>query len=178
MAATTYPNYSPGLEGIVAGITRICEIDKEHSRLIYRGIDSHDLAEMGSFEETAYLLFYGELPNAQKLSEFKATLAANRDVPQQVYDVLRLLPTSTHPMDYARAGFATLASFDPDYATPPTDHEANQFCRCCAAGGTIAPWSVFEPKSGRGWPRQSALRGFSQPLPARYLAIRERTRES
>jgi citrate synthase len=64
MAATTYPNYSPGLEGVIAGITRICEIDKEHSRLIYRGYDAHDLATDGSFEETAYLLFYGELPNA------------------------------------------------------------------------------------------------------------------
>lgn len=139
MSVTTYPNYSPGLEGVIAGITRICEIDKEHSRLIYRGYDAHDIAEQGWFEETAYLMFYGDLPTAAQLADFKKTLASERDVPNQVYEVLKLLPKNTHPMDYARAGFATLASFDPDYATPPTNHEANvrKAVRITAKAGTI-----------------------------------------
>lgn len=139
MAATAYPNYSPGLEGIVAGITKICEIDKEHSRLIYRGIDAHDIAEWGSFEETAHLLIHGALPNAQELAAFRKTLGEERQIPGQVYDVLRLLPTNTHPMDYARAGFAALASFDPDYATSPLDHAANvrKAVRITAKAGTI-----------------------------------------
>jgi 2-methylcitrate synthase/citrate synthase II len=139
MAATTYPNYSPGLEGVIAGITRICEIDKEHSRLIYRGYDAHDIAEMGSFEETAYLLFYGELPNAAKLAEFKATLAKEREVPGAIYDVLRLIPKNAHPMDTVKAAYAALAPLDPDYEASPLDHDANvrKAVRITAKAATI-----------------------------------------
>ena len=61
MSATVtekYPNYSPGLEGVIAGISTISEIDAEHSRLEYRGYNVHDLSERGSFDESAYLLLY------------------------------------------------------------------------------------------------------------------------
>ena len=63
MATTAYPNYSPGLEGVIGGISTISQIDSDRSSLVYRGIDVHDLAEKGSFEETAYLLLFGKLPN-------------------------------------------------------------------------------------------------------------------
>ncbi len=139
MAATTYPNYSPGLEGIVAGITRVSEIDAEHSRLTYRGYDAHDLATQGTFEETAYLLFYGELPNHSQLEEFKKTLIRERNVPSGVYEVLRQMPKNTHPMDLCRVAFAALAPHDPDYTASPTDHEANvrKAVRITAKAGTI-----------------------------------------
>src|SRR5690348_5004019 len=68
-----YPNYSPGLEGVIAGISTISEIDSDRSSLQYRGYDVHDLAEHGSFEETAYLLIYGKLPNQAELDEFRKT---------------------------------------------------------------------------------------------------------
>src|SRR5271166_3051487 len=97
--ATQYPNYSPGLEGIPAGISTISEIDSDRSSLVYRGIDVHDLAEKGSFEETAYLLLYKKLPNRAELTEFNKTLGAERDVPTAVYDMLASLPKTTHPMD-------------------------------------------------------------------------------
>ncbi len=139
MAATTYPNYSPGLEGVIAGITRICEIDKEQSRLIYRGYDAHDLATEGSFEETAYLLLYGDLPNAAQLADFRGTLARESEVPADVYEVLRRIPKGAHPMDACKAAFAALAPHDPDYAASPTDHDANvrKAVRIAAKAGTI-----------------------------------------
>ena len=104
MSATLqYPNYSPGLEGVIGGITKISEIDSQHSSLIYRGINVHELAEDGSFEETAYLLLYGKLPDRKELDEFNKTLGAERDVPNEVYETLRLVPKNAHPMDQIRA---------------------------------------------------------------------------
>lgn len=126
MSATTYPNYSPGLEGVVGGITTISEIVSETSTLIYRGYDVDELASGGSFEETAYLLLYGKLPNRAELDSFKSTLAAERQVPEAVYTALKALPKTVHPMDIAKVGFAVAAPFDPDYAAPATDQEANR----------------------------------------------------
>lgn len=138
-ATATYPNYSPGLEGVIGGITTISEIISETSTLVYRGYDVHDLASKGSFEETAYLLLFGKLPNRAELDAFKATIAAERSVPEQVYQAIRQLPKTTHPMDIAKVGFAVAAPFDPDYAAPATDQEANRrkAVRILAKAGTI-----------------------------------------
>jgi 2-methylcitrate synthase/citrate synthase II len=135
----THPDYRPGLEGVIGGITRISQIDSDRSSLVYRGIDVHDLAEKGSFEETAYLLLYGDLPNESQLREFKQTLADERDVPDEVYEALRLVPKNAHPMDQLRAGYAVLAGFDPDYSVGPLDREANvrKAVRIVAKAGTM-----------------------------------------
>jgi citrate synthase len=139
MSATTYPNYSPGLEGVIGGITNLSEIVSETSTLIYRGYDVHDLASKGTFEETAHLLLKGRLPNRQELDAFRKTIAAERQVPEQVYTALKQLPKNTHPMDMTKVGFAVAAPYDPDYAAPATDHEANlrKAIRILAKAGTI-----------------------------------------
>ncbi len=138
-AAPTYPNYSPGLEGVIAGVTSISEIDSDRSSLVYRGIDVHDLAEQGSFEETAFLLIYGKLPNRAELENFREVLGKEREVPPQIYDALKLQPKTAHPMDSIRLAYALLASFDPDYTSNPTDHEANvrKSVRILAKAGTM-----------------------------------------
>jgi len=137
--ATQYPNYSPGLEGVPAGISRISEIDSDRSSLQYRGYDVHDLAEHGSYEETAFLLIHGKLPNVAELEAFRGRLAAEREVPAAVYTALKALPEGTHPMDSIRTAFSILAPFDPDYAAPSTDHDANirKAERIIAKAGTM-----------------------------------------
>ncbi len=124
-SATQYPNYSPGLEGIPAGISSISEIDSDRSSLQYRGYDVHDLAEFGSYEQTAYLLIHKKLPNADELKAFNERLGAERDVPEAVYTALKALPKATHPMDSIRTAYSVLAPFDPDYTAPSTDIAAN-----------------------------------------------------
>src|SRR5688572_1971682 len=125
MSTTTRPDYSPGLEGIVAGISKISDIDVEKSRLIYRGYDVHELAKQGSFEETAYLLLLGKLPTEGELDAFKAELAAERSVPDFVYEAMSHVPKNAHPMDLLKIGVAVLAANDPDYDAAATDHDAN-----------------------------------------------------
>jgi len=137
--ATQYPNYSPGLEGVPAGISAISEIDSDRSSLQYRGYDVHDLAERGSFEETAYLLIHKKLPNASELAAFNERLGAERQVPEAVYAALSAMPKNAHPMDAIRTAYSVLAAFDPDYTVPSTDNEANlrKAERIIAKAGTM-----------------------------------------
>ena len=137
--ANKYPNYSPGLEGVIAGISTISEIDSDRSSLQYRGYDVHDLAEKGSYEECAYLLIKGKLPTSAELKEFNELLVAEREIPAYVYDMIKALPKNTHPMDLVRTAYSALAPSDPDYKSEPTDHEANvrKAIRIIAKASTI-----------------------------------------
>src|SRR5579872_6990694 len=116
-------NYSPGLEGVVAGISGLSHIDTEHNMLTYRGYNVQDLCDQATFEEVAYLLLYGELPTRAQLVEFADWLKSEREVPSAVYDTLRLLPGDSEPMDWLKVAVATLALHDPQ----PHDngHDAN-----------------------------------------------------
>lgn len=108
------PAYSPGLEGVIAGITSISEVDADANRLTYRGYDVADLVNECSFDEVAHLLLLGKLPTCGELTEFRQKVGEARHVPGVVYDLLSHLPPSTHPMDTLRAAVSTLAAFDED----------------------------------------------------------------
>src|SRR5688572_14833204 len=113
MPAETKPNYSPGLEGVIAGETSICWVDP-NAGLLYRGYDVHELASHASFEEVIWLLLRGELPTMAQLAAISKQLAAERPLPPKVLEMLQLLPPQTHPMDALRTGVSMLAAFDPD----------------------------------------------------------------
>ncbi len=150
MSETTYPDYSPGLQGVIGGITSISKITVEKSRLEYRGYNVHDLASKGTFEETAYLLIYGKLPNKAELDQFNATLDAEREIPSQVIDALRACAKGTHPMDMLKVAYSVLSGFDPDYGKDATDHDSNvrQAVRILAKAPTIvtAAYQVAQGK--------------------------------
>jgi citrate synthase len=103
-----------GLEDVVAAHSRICDLDGKLGKLTYFGVDIHDLARHSSFEETAYLLWHGVLPTKAQLEELKEQLIALRALPDRVIELMRLLPTSTTPMDALRTTVSSLSSFDPD----------------------------------------------------------------
>src|SRR4051794_41094636 len=84
-----------GLEGVVAARSEICFIDGEAGRLVYRGYDIEDLVENVTFEETAYLLWEGELPNRQELTQLRQQLAASMALPAHAMTVLKSLPAQT-----------------------------------------------------------------------------------
>ena len=122
MSTEAKPEYSPGLAGVIAGETAICWVDP-NAGLMYRGYDIHEMADKATFEEVAYLLLNGELPNAKQLKEFREQIAAQRDLPKQVVEMLHLLPKSTHPMDMLRTGVSMLSAFDKDLSD--NSHDAN-----------------------------------------------------
>src|SRR5687767_4561015 len=102
-----------GLEDIIAGTSNICFLDGKRGLLAYYGYDIHDLVK-GNFEETAYLLFYGALPNAAQLKEFSAKLVAARALPTVLRDRLAAQPMNIHPMAVVRTLVSALSFYDND----------------------------------------------------------------
>jgi len=103
-----------GLRGQSAGETALCTVGKSGSGLTYCGYDVSDLADNSTFEEVAYLLFNGELPNQQQLTDYKKELAPLRDLPQALKEVLQRIPASVHPMDVMRTGCSFLGNIEPE----------------------------------------------------------------
>jgi 2-methylcitrate synthase len=103
-----------GLRGQIAGQTALCTVGKTGAGLTYRGYDVRELAAECDFEEVAYLLFYGELPNTQQLADYKNRLKTLRDLPQALKEVLERIPASAHPMDVMRTGCSMLGNLEPE----------------------------------------------------------------
>src|SRR6202048_2951999 len=95
--------YVPGLEGIVAAQTAISMVDGANGRLVYRGYVIADLAEDMSFEEVAYLMWYGRLPTHAELDALTLELAGSRALTQAATITLDALPRDTDPMDVLRS---------------------------------------------------------------------------
>ncbi len=107
-----------GLAGVTAGKTAICTVGKQGVGLTYRGYLIQDLAAKAEFEEVAYLMLYGELPDKQQLADYKTRLQGMRGLPDAVKTSLELLPAETQPMDVLRTGASVLGCIeretDPD----------------------------------------------------------------
>ena len=103
--------YRPGLEGIIAGETAVSTIE---GGLRYRGYGVEDLSDHASFDETAYLILHGNLPNATQLAEFKNRLAESAKLDPAIIETLKSIPDSAPMMDVMRTGASMLAHWDPD----------------------------------------------------------------
>jgi len=108
------PKKSVALSGVTAGQTALCTVGHSGNDLHYRGYDILDLAEGCEFEEVAYLLVHGELPQRAALAAYKARLRALRGLPQAVRQALECLPASAHPMDVMRTGVSVLGCTLPE----------------------------------------------------------------
>ena len=114
--------YAPGLEGVIAGESAISTVGKKGRGLSYRGYSIGDLAGHASFEEVAFLLIHGRLPNGAELGRYCRRLAALRALPVPLKAVLEQLPAKAHPMDVLRTGCSALGALEPESET----HGAHQ----------------------------------------------------
>ena len=101
-----------GLRGQVAGETALCTVGKSGAGLTYRGYDIADLAEKAQFEEIAYLLLRGKLPNRQELEAYTKKLQSLRGLPAALKTVLEQIPKDAHPMDVMRTGCSMLGNLE------------------------------------------------------------------
>ena len=101
-----------GLRGQVAGKTALSTVGVSGSGLTYRGYDVKDLANNCQFEEVAYLILKGKLPNQTELDEYKAKLKGMRSLPQALLEVLERIPADAHPMDVMRTGCSMLGNLE------------------------------------------------------------------
>lgn len=103
-----------GLRNIEVADTKICSIDGENGKLIYRGYDIFDLVNHSTFEETSYLLLFGDLPDKDRLNEFTKDLTEARELPRSIISNMRNRPKSARPMDVIQSATSELPDYDPD----------------------------------------------------------------
>ena len=114
MAASGAPApspFRPGLEGVPATQSSICDIDGQKGVLTYRGYRVDELASQSTFLETAYLLIWGELPTADQLRDFEHEVQMHRRVSFRIRDMMKCFPSGGHPMDALQSSAASLGLF-------------------------------------------------------------------
>jgi 2-methylcitrate synthase len=111
---TFKPKKSVALSGVAAGNTALCSVGRSGNDLHYRGYDILDVAGNSEFEEIAYLLVHGKLPNEAELRGYKAKLKSLRGLPHAVKAALEALPAGAHPMDVMRTGASVLGCVLPE----------------------------------------------------------------
>ncbi len=104
----TAPGFVPGLAGVIAAQSKVGFVDGENGILEYRGIRIENLAEQSTFEETAYLLLYGQLPTRDELAAFETTLKSHREIHPAIAAMIAAFPPEGHPMAALQTGVAAL----------------------------------------------------------------------
>src|SRR5260221_3209836 len=143
------PKKSVALSGVVAGNTALCTVGRTGNDLHYRGYDILDIAETCEFEEIAYLLVHGKLPNVAELAAYKRKLQGLRGIPMAVQNVLESIPASTHPMDVMRTACSALGAMLPeggDHKLAPARDIADRLM--ASFGSMLVYWHHFS-HSGR-----------------------------
>jgi len=103
-----------GLEDVVLCQSGICFIDGAKGRLVYRGYDVAELAAHSTFEEVAYLLWYGRLPGQIEFSAFLDGFTGSMQLPVETVMILRMFPNAATPMEVLRTAISSLGHWDPD----------------------------------------------------------------
>ena len=143
------PKKSVALSGVVAGNTAICTVGRSGNDLHYRGYDILDIAETCEFEEIAYLLVHGKLPNPAELLSYKARLRSLRGLSNRLRAVLELLPASAHPMDVLRTAVSAVGCEAPENTLHSVGAAQDIVDRLVATvGSMLCYWHHFA-RSGR-----------------------------
>ncbi|HEX6635162.1 MAG TPA: 2-methylcitrate synthase [Usitatibacter sp.] len=148
-ATTPKPKKSVALSGVLAGNTALCTVGRTGNDLHYRGYDILDVAQQCEFEEIAYLLVHGKLPNVAELRAYKEKLAGLRGVPKAVQSVLESIPASTHPMDVMRTACSTLGSVLPEPEAHKVAEARDIADRLMASFGSMLLYWYHYSHSGR-----------------------------
>jgi len=162
MSEANKPAYSPGLDGVIAGESAICCVDATEG-LRYYGYGIEELAPKIPFEDVAWLLLHGELPDEAQIKQFAKELAESAPLAGGMIGVLKSLPRNMRAMDQLRTAVSALAGFDPDIGK--FDHEANlrKSVRLISrlTSVTIAGWRIRQG--------QEPVIDANRPLAGRFL---------
>jgi citrate synthase len=132
----------PGLEGVVVGSTGISKVAGQEGRLTYRGYDIADLAAHATYEEVAFLLWHGRLPNRKELADITRDMAAQRALPKEILAMLKLVPHSAWPMDVVRTAVSALSLYVPPRPDGTHVSDVAAAIRLTAATATaVAAWA-------------------------------------
>ena len=150
-----------GLNGVVADYTAVSKVNPETNSLLYRGYPVQELAEHCTFEEVAYLLWNGELPNDEQLAEFRGGCMENRDIDEKLIQVINFMPKDCHPMDVLRTAVSYLGAEDAEKFTPDSDHLRGIGRKLLAKLPTIVATDIRR-RQGKDYIAPSKEKGFSE----------------
>lgn len=150
-----------GLNGVVADYTAVSKVNPETNSLLYRGYPVQELAEHCTFEEVAYLLWNGELPNEEQFEEFRGGCMANRDIDEKLIQIINFMPIDCHPMDVLRTAVSYLGTEDPEKFTPDSDHLRSIGRKLLAKLPTIVATDIRR-RQGKEYIAPSKEKGFSE----------------
>jgi 2-methylcitrate synthase len=142
------PKKSVALSGVPAGNTALCSVGRTGNDLNYRGYDILEIATTCEFEEIAYLLIHGKLPNRAELAGYKVKLASLRGLPATVRAVLETLPAASHPMDVLRTGVSVLGCTLPESESHPIAAARDIGDRLIASVGSMLTYWYHYSHSG------------------------------
>jgi len=129
-----------GLRGVTIASTKISDVDGAAGKLIYRGYLAKDLAGEVTFEEVVYLLLHERLPDQEELKDFQSALAKERNIPDQLVDILKNSPKNALPMDVLQAAVSVLAQYDPDIRETSREAAEKMAVRLIAKFATIVAY--------------------------------------
>ena len=132
MSDTEKPATAKGLEGVVAATTKLSSVRGLDGELIYRGYNINELAGNATYEEVVHLLHRGKLPNEAELTSLKAELAAARELPGGVVDMIRQLPKNDSPMRAIRTVVSALACYEPPEGLESLEEQAKRAIKLIA----------------------------------------------
>jgi 2-methylcitrate synthase/citrate synthase II len=121
-----------GLVGVIADETKVSEVMPDINSLTYRGYAVQDLAEACAFEEVAYLLLNGELPNKSQLTKFQEEERSNREISSNLKKVIQNYPKNAHPMDTTRTSVSHLGLEESEASTNTIEANYNKFIKIFA----------------------------------------------
>jgi len=130
-----------GLRGQVAGNTSLSTVGKTGKGLTYRGFPIEVLSEKAKFEEVAYMLLYGNLPNQSEFDDYSKKLKDLRVLPDVLLEVLEKIPAYAHPMDVMRTGCSMLGNLEPEGDFENQSDSANRILAAMAS--IIVYWYRF-----------------------------------
>jgi citrate synthase len=134
--------YGRGLAGLLAGDTAIAEVDGERGRLLYRGYPVGDLVGRASFEAVAQLVLSGELPDAGRLTEWRAELDRWREPPAAAFEALRRLPVDAHPLAKYRTMLTVAACHIPEAESTTLGAQWRRPARILAWSAALAAGAI------------------------------------
>lgn len=138
---------SSGLAGVVAGQSAISMVGQEGTGLLYRGYNVAELVTHTNFESVAYLLIYGELPDAKTLKDYQEKLISLRTLPDALKKTLEYIPNTAHPMDVLRTGCSILGTLEPETTTQQQTEIADRLIALFPA--ILLYWYHFHKSNNR-----------------------------
>ena len=146
MTDQSEPEIRKGLAGVVVDTTAISKVNPDTNSLLYRGYPVQELAEKCSFEDVAYLLWHGELPNEQQRAEFEQAERSQRELADNVRAAIDSVPVTAHPMDTVRTAVSIIGANDPTTADASSESNLAKSVRLFAQ---LPAGVAYAPRRGR-----------------------------